>query len=382
MKGRLQPEGITFTKPVELQFHYNDNLLGGIPPEFLWIITQSNDGSWNAMLHGEVNTTTKTVAVQTSHFSDWTLGKFIDLSLTPSSTVLLKNQSVTLKIAGFVRDQSVQDDDELAPLIPIPDGVDGLTPLTPIPPVESRLMDFRVKQWMLNGVSAPVSNANGSLNGTNMDATYTAPGSKPAVNPVAVSVELESSNKEGRKSSYLLNTQISVVDSDLYVLVKIDGAPVEYYQYGLNGTAPPDPNNYTLTNCAIDGENKLSIVCTTIKNNSDMANLFVIELKNPFEGTMPLTCSHDGEGSMEFRSSALAYKNERAIRKKHDNTCDHQYLCSDMSITFVTFENEFFGEVRGYFSGELYEDKPNYHYDCKNSDMHTVEGEFNLRLAK
>lgn len=380
---RLQPEGVNFARPVELEFHYNDELLRGIPPEFLWVITQSGNGTWNAMLHGELDTFAKTVSVQTTHFSDWTLGKFIDLSISPSATVLLKNQSVQLKVTGFVRDKAVQDDDELAPLIPIPDGQEALTPLTPIPPVESRLMDFRVKQWMLNGVTSPVSNANGSLSAGNFDATYTAPGSKPPVNPVAVSVQLESSNKEGGKSSYLLNASISVLDSDVYILVKIDGAPYEYYQYGFNGSIPPDPNHFALANCAIDEENNLSIVCTTVKNNVDMVDLFALELKNPYEGTMPLGCSREGGGEIEFMPSMEAvYRNERAVRAKRDNTCDSEYSCSDISITFLTFENKFSGVVRGYFSGNLYEDKPHYNNDCRSSDVHTIEGEFNLRLAK
>jgi ZU5 domain len=380
---RLKPEGITFAKPVELRFHYNDALLSGTSPDFLWIITQSESGGWDAMLRSQVDTNAKTVSVETTHFSDWTLGKFIDLSLTPSSTVLLKNQSVTLKISGFVRDNSISEDDELAPLIPIADGEEALTPLTSIPPVESRLMEFRVKQWMMNGVSAPVSNSNGSLSPNNMEATYTAPGSKPQVNPVAVSVELETTNKEGRKSMYLLNTQISVVDSDLYVLVKIDGVPYEYYQYGWNGTTPPDPNNFTLVNCGSDVENNFILTATTIRNSSEMVDLFTLELTSPSEGTRDLGCSREDGGAMMLKiGNETIYRNEKAIRTKDGNVCNDIYQCADVAMTFLTFENKFGGEVRGYFEGEIHEDKPFYGNECRNSDMHTLEGEFNLRLAR
>jgi hypothetical protein len=379
---RLEPEGLAFAKQVKLQFHYSDALLDGIPADFLWIITQSANGGWNAMLHAEIDTNAKTVSVHTNHFSDWTLGKFIDLSISPASSVLKKNQSVQLKVAGFVRDQSVKDEDELAPLIAISDTQDELTPLTPIPPVESRFMTFRIKQWMLNGLASPVSNNNGSLSGSKNDATYTAPGKKPDANPVSVSVQLESSNKEGAKSSYILNSSISIVEDDLYLIVKIDGVSYEYYQYGLNGGTPPDPNNYALANCTFD-ENTLALVGSMIHNNIDLTNLFGVELKGPFEGTRPFTCFPDGDDDMGFiPAMGSEYVNERAIRKMSNGDCYDEYSCADISFTLLTFENTFLGKVRGYFSGTVYEDKPSYPNDCKSSDAHTIEGEFNLLLVK
>ena len=380
---RLQPEGVTFAEPVRLEFHYSDELLDGFPPEFLWVITQANNGSWNAMLHGAVDTSTKTISVETSHFSDWTLGKFIDLSITPSSTVVKKNQSVQLKVAGFVRDQAVQDDDELAPLIPISENQDALTPLTPIPPVESRFMSFQVKKWMLNGVTAPVSNSNGSLNGSKNDATYTAPGNKPQVNPVSVSVQLESSNKEGQKSAYLLNASISVVDHDLYLLLTIDGTSYEYYQYGLNGGTPPDPNNYAIANCMYD-DNTLALVGTMVQNEIDVLNLFGLELKSPSEGTVAMSCFLDDvSDEVGFVPAVGAeYDNDRIIRTKSGDTCDTEYVCADISFTLLEFENKTFGQVRGYFSGNIYEDQSDDSNNCEGSKAHAIEGEFNLQMVK
>lgn len=379
---RLEPEGIAFAEPVKLQFYYSEALLDGIPADFLWIITQASNGGWNAMLHGEVDTNTKTVSVHTNHFSDWTLGKFIDLSITPAASVLKKNQSVQLKVFGFVRDQAVKDEDELAPLIAISESQDELTPLTPIPPVESRFMSFRIKQWMLNGVTSPVSNSNGSLNATKNDATYTAPGKRPDVNPVSVSVQLESSNKEGAKSSYLLNSSISIVEDDLYLILKIDGVSYEYYQYGLNGGTPPDPNNYALANCTFD-ENTLAFVGSMVHNNTDLTNLFGVELKNPSEGTRAFTCFPDGDDDMGFIPAiGSEYVNERVIRKISNGDCYDEHLCAEISFTLLTFENTYLGKVRGYFSGTIYEDKAGYPNDCKSSDAHPIEGEFNLLLVR
>jgi len=371
---RLQPEGMTFTKPVTLQFHYDDQLLEETPEDFLWIITQTSNGSWNAMLKSVVDVAAKTVTVETTHFSDWSLGKFVELSLNPSSKTIQKGQSVQLQVAGFSRDEALQDDDELAPLAPITSIDDALTPLTPISPVA-----YRIKGWTLNGVSAPVSNSNGSLNSADNVVTYTAPNKSPSTNPVAVSVQLESSNK----SSYILTSSISVVEEDLYLLIKVDGQTYEYYQYGLNGGIPPDPNNFSIANCTIS-DNTLAIFGTTTGPDNEMKNLFGMEFHNPTEGDHSVSCFHtDGDDDLSFMPVSLtAYENERSIRTKAGTDCIIENVCSDISLTLLVFENKFLGVVQGYFSGTLYEDKEGFSTQCKSSDAHTIEGEFRLNLVK
>ena len=380
---RLQPEGINFSKPVTLKFHYDEQLLKGIPADFLWIVTQTSSGSWNALLKSVVDPDTKTVTIETTHFSDWALGRFIDLSLTPSASTIQKGQSVELRVAGFVRDKALPDNEELVPLAPITGDFDALTPLTPIPPVESRLMDFKIKGWTLNGASAPVSNSNGSLTASKNNATYTSPNKKPTTNPVAVSVTLESNNKEGQKSSYMLTSSISVVDSDLYLLLKIDGQSYEYFQYGLNGTVPPDPNNVWLVNCGLDDDNVLGIVAGLYINSIDIKYAFGLQIENPSEGTRALTCSlSDGMDDMEFVPAlggrSLNIYNVK--RKIVNDACDYEERCGDASSTFLTYTGNSNSIVWGYFSGKLYEDKPDYNDQCKSADEHTVEGEFRLVL--
>ena len=384
MGYRLQPEGITFSQPISLKFNYDDQLLNGMPADFLWIVTQSGNGSWNALLKSYVNPVTKTVSIETTHFSDWALGRFIELSLSPSSVTLQKDQSVALRVAGFVRDQAVTDDDELAPLILITTDEDELKPLTPIPPTESRIVHFSVKGWTLNGVSAPVSNANGALSASKNNATYTAPGKKPTTNPVAVSVSMESDDKDGKKKSYLLTSSISVVESDLYLLVKIDGQSYEYFQYGLNGALPPDPNNIWLANCTF-ADKSLSMVGTEIINSSDVRNGFALEFQNPTEGTILLDCFNgDATADMEFNfgiGSAI-FGNSYVKRTLTNDTCEDEYLCGNISLTLLTYTGEFNSKVHGYFEGKLYQDKPGYFDQCKSSDDHIIEGEFNLILLK
>ena len=380
---RLQPEGTIFSKPVKLEFHYGTELLEGASPDFLWIITQSGDGSWNALLKSVVDTESMTVSAETHHFSDWALGRFIDLSLSPAASTVLKGKSIELRVAGFSRDKQMPEDEDLAPLIPLTGDTEVLTPLTPIPPIESRLMDFRIKRWTLNGTAAPVSNSNGSLSALKNSATYTAPNQKPTVNPVAVSVEMEGDNKEGRKVSYMLTSNISVVNTDLYLILKVDGKTYEYYQYGFNGTIPPDPNTLSIVNCGFS-ENKMTIAATTVEGGVDLIDLFGLELNNPTQGTRSLECFYtDGNDDVAFMpNGGEAYDDGRLIRTKSGERCETEYVCSDFTFTLTSFENEFMGDVRGHFSGTLYQDKPGYHDECRNADAHSIEGEFSLKLAK
>lgn len=380
---RLQPEGTIFSKAVKLNFHYSDQLLDGTLPDFLWIITQTDNGGWNALLKSSVDMGTRTVSVETNHFSDWALGRFIELSLSPSAATVLKGKSVELRVAGFSRDKAVDEDEELVPLIPLTGDAEVLSPLTTIPPIESRLMEFRIKRWTLNGTAAPVSNNNGSLAASKNNATYTAPNQKPTVNPVAVSVELESNNKEGKKGSYMLTSNIQVVDTDLYLILTVDGQTHEYYQYGFDGVLPSDPNNLSIVNCGIT-EDAIGFSASTVQNNVDMSNLFGMELHNPTVGTRTLSCFYaDGDDDVNFMPTQwIAYEDERPIRTLSNDFCDVQYSCGAISVTLLEFKNEHLAEIRGSFSGILYEDKPENGGDCKNPEPHTIEGEFKLLVIK
>lgn len=375
---RLKPEGLSFSKPVTLQFHYDEQFLQGIPADFLWIITQTGNGSWNALLKSFVSTATKTVTIETTHFSDWALGRFIDLTLDPVGATIKKGQSIELHVTGFLRDLGLSDEEELAPLTLITSDGEGLAPLTPIPPIESRFVEFKVKGWTLNGVSAPVSNSNGSLSASMNKATYTAPGKKPTTNPVAVSVTLESNNKEGMKASYMLTSNITVLESDLFLLVTIGGHTYEYIQYGSDPTAPPDPNNIWMVNCSFS-DNSLAIVGGLF--STEVKYSFVLEVENPSEGTRGLDCESD---QMEFiptlgeRTLILPYTE----RKLSNNTCDNQSRCSVTSLTFLTYTGESNSIVSGNFSGKLYDDKPGYSDQCKTADEISVNGEFRLVLIK
>jgi len=334
------------------------------------------------MLKSAVDKTAKTVTIATTHFSDWALGKFIDFTLDPSSATLQKGQSVQLKLSGFSRDKAVTDNDELAPLIPITGDGFGLTPLTPIPPVESRLMDFKVKQWTMNGAAAPVSNSSGSLNASDKTATYTAPNKTPSINPVAVTVQLEASNKEGGKASYMVTSNIYVIESDLYVLLTIDGQKYEYFQYGVNGITPPDPTNFSSIICGTS-DGRFGIQASILSTNPVGAkNILQFVFDNPSETTRNLVgFNKNGNDEMEFiPSQGVDYNINYTKRTPNaQQGCDLESLCSSISATMFTYSAGSNVIISGYFSGKIYEDKPEYSNNCQTPDSHTIEGEFRLK---
>jgi hypothetical protein len=375
---RLMPEGTTFAKAVTLTFHYDNDLLHGSLEDFLWIVTQVGNGSWNAMLKSALDKNARTVTVTTTHFSDWMLGKFIDLTLTPAAANVQRGQSVALRVGGFSRDKALADDAELAPLIFLAGAGDDLTPLTPVPPVESRLMDFKIKQWTMNGSPAPVSNSNGSLTASGNSATYTAPAQVPAINPAAVTVQLQASNKEGGQFNFLVTSNITVIQDDLYVKVKIDGQPYQYTQYGFNQATPPDPDNFTQVICGLTGD-KLEIMASFLSTTGPVKNNFILNFTNPMETTKTLVGSNkNGDDDLSFMlMPGTSYELNYEQRILNQGTCERVSLCGSATATLLSYSasNPL---VTGYFSGTIYEDKPTFFDNCTTPISHTIEGEFRV----
>jgi hypothetical protein len=370
---RLLPHGLTFAKPVTLKFSYDSQLLRNTPEEFLWIVAQTANGSWNALLKSAVDPATKSVSCSTTHFSDWALARFVDLTITPVSPVVKKGESVKLELTGFLRDLP-SDDDELAPLLPITSDGDVLTPLTPIPPVESRIMQFKVKRWNMNGSPAPVNNQNGSLSAQANSATYKAPNNIPDTNPVAVSASLETTNKEGKKSSYELVSNIRVGE-DLSLTIKIDGKTFTYYQYGIDGIIPPDdPQNPGTARCVFE-DNSLVIYA-----GDDNHTTFVGGVENPSVGTRVYDCK-TYQDNMVFVYDDANYHNTYYKRTRFpDGGCNTESTCGEMSFKLTSFEGTFGSIVTGTFSGVLYEDKLSFWESCTTSESHPIEGKFTLMI--
>ncbi|MEO5978380.1 MAG: hypothetical protein ABIS36_18610 [Chryseolinea sp.] len=209
---RFTPDGQQFKKPVKITFKYSTVLSQGTEPHLLWIVTQAQDGSWQALLKSNVSTDAQTVSGEINHFSDWGIGKFIDLTLEPASPILAPGKSIDLRVSGFIANTDA--DDELAPLIPSisKSGDSELKSLSTLDDVSI----FKIVQWDLE--------EDGSLSPHGFSATYTAPSKIPTRNPVAVSVELERFGANGKPvttfSKVLLVSNVTIGEKGMTVNFK------------------------------------------------------------------------------------------------------------------------------------------------------------------
>ena len=374
---RLTPEGTAFSVPITLTFHYTDEMLASNPAEFLWIVFQVADGSWNAMLKSTVDKNTKTVSVEATHFSDWTTGRFIDLSLNPASKSVKRNESVKLTVKGFSKPP--KNDDDLAPLIPT-----DVTTQDYIETNSEKYFQFRVKNWTLNGVNAPVNNKFGSLAASNNSADYTAPSSAPKPNVVAVTAELETDDVRGNKLSFQLVSNITVLDNDNYLQVTFRDSTYIMYQYGLDGSFPEDPSNEPIANCALSADNILEFGGTTLTDNVAKEGLTFF-FANPSVGSRSLTGAwEDGNDNVNFTyfDTYKDYSMLNITRTPGDNqTCEEDYKESGcITLTLTKYTGTMMSEVEGTFSGTLFYSDNDYEASCKSSTSYPISGEFHMLL--
>lgn len=161
---RLLPHGLTFAKPATITFRYQDADTDGSAPELLRIAYQTNDRTWMGTANNSLDTTTHTIQVQTTHFSDWAMLQtaYID----PGQTAIDPSQSININAYA---DNSQNDQEAL---------------LKGMGQIDSKYVD----QWSLQGEGKLSNNL-----GTRI--TYTAPDRVPDVNPAIVSLRLKSGAK-------------------------------------------------------------------------------------------------------------------------------------------------------------------------------------------
>lgn len=193
---RLLPHGSQFAKPVTIRFSYAKYTDSVSVPDALAIAFQDEDGMWKIPQGSTVDKVSKTVTVQTSHFSDWGLMKY--LSLEPVWWALMTGERLTLRVVKYV-----EVDDKLGVVYKGttegPVAVMGkATPLD----------ESMIGEWKRAGGGNLTPNGNTAL--------YVAPAELPAQNPVAVSVQLKSS------STLLLIANIWIIPKK-GVWIKLDG---------------------------------------------------------------------------------------------------------------------------------------------------------------
>lgn len=198
---RLGPEGLTFEQPVEIVFRYSDADLANISPGGLGVAFQDAQRYWQAVRGVRLDQATQTLTVSTTRFSDWTY--YEQFKLDPTSASVRTNASVALTVRRCTTE--VPGEPLLARLVPA---------CEPLVPSEDAFLSAPA----VNGVAGGNAAAGTVRYDAPATVTYTAPAQKPAVNPVAVSIELESGLAPlvGGIPKVLLVANVTVVGADAW----------------------------------------------------------------------------------------------------------------------------------------------------------------------
>lgn len=203
---RFLPHGVNFTKPAIVTFRYSPEDLVGTAPALMRIGYQNEKGIWISPATRNLDTTARTLSVETMHFSDWAM--FPTMQITPASAFLNPGENVRLTTAY------------------IPEGpkdADGLFVELPqfIP------TDF-IDKWALSGAGSLTSNSN--------VANYSAPAVIPATNPAAVTLILKKTIKNGSQEYKDLRLVSNIFVAPEGLSVQIDNGAWHTYAAGVNGT--------------------------------------------------------------------------------------------------------------------------------------------------
>ncbi len=172
---RLTPDGQSFLKPVTLTFTYSEADLDGTAPQFLGAAFQTVGGFWKWLGVATVNTANKIVSVNTSHFTDFSTVKGLQIrppkkTIKPSATVALEVRACYERIDEELVDLNTglgyDCDNDQGPS----------TALT-------------VDQWSVNGREGG-GGVFGSVSGSGWSGTYVAPANAPTPPTVAVSARV------------------------------------------------------------------------------------------------------------------------------------------------------------------------------------------------
>lgn len=190
---RIEPHGYQFNKPVSIQFSYDDEAIRKTIPEALGIAFQDSNGVWQAQGGVVLNKVQRTIKINTSHFSDWSL--FETFYLTASAPVVNTGGSVQLEVS------TIED-----LVVPLTEGAQ-------VPMGKRVTMAAKyITEWKLAGA--------GGLQADGPNAVYKAPGTVPsAPNPVAVSVGVDLNTGD----TYLLVAHIEIVSDDGEIEVQVAG---------------------------------------------------------------------------------------------------------------------------------------------------------------
>ena len=237
---RLGPEGTTFAAPASVRFTFTDADVAGSSKDALRVAFQDGQRQWEAI--NALTVDTNSVAVATTHLSDWSL--LLGYQIRPAAANVAASAKLNLAVryCGVVTKDAQGKDLELVGLV-ADCQEDGLDPL--------------LGAWAVNGVTGGSSTTGTVLPG--QPAVYTAPGTPPSPAIVAVSVEFTPPRPGERKTLLVSNLTIGgalprTYSGTLTYHLKVGGPATSILPYEENMTAqvsltrkPTSASSYALT---------------------------------------------------------------------------------------------------------------------------------------
>lgn len=169
---RIQPEGLTAAQPMTLTLRPGADDTEGSSFELLNVATQGADGRWLAHTAPRRDAATGAIAVDTRHFSDWSL--VAGAQLRPGRARVAVNQALDLELIDcpLLSGNPLQGTAVIGRCSTLPASA-GTT-----------------SHWAANGTDGGSAVAGVVAATVAGGGRYTAPGTPPPGNPVAVSVDL------------------------------------------------------------------------------------------------------------------------------------------------------------------------------------------------
>jgi hypothetical protein len=188
----LTPNGQQFQKPVTLTFHYKDQDLDTSDPAGLSVGYQTGDQTWEVFTDVTVDTVSKTVSVQTPHFTIFDL--LPDLRISPEEAIIGVGKTLHL-------DQQIHFDAD--PYARIPSYVRYTSSWDNVNdgPVRSGTV------WAVNNIKGGNKTVGTITTANDASAVYTAPATVPSPSTVFATV-----THQYYKAKVILRSKLRIVD--------------------------------------------------------------------------------------------------------------------------------------------------------------------------
>lgn len=89
---RLEPNGKTFTTPLEISVRYDEKDLEGTVPEALSIAYQDKEGAWHAQKSARLDQAATTLTISTTHFTDFAI--LAGIQISPVKATVYVNEEI------------------------------------------------------------------------------------------------------------------------------------------------------------------------------------------------------------------------------------------------------------------------------------------------